>query len=378
MPALLQIERPALTPAQKAQLQLYSDRWMAVRRSTAPVDRTAAEQGVVLAYRSAGLAPPTKIEWCSGPIQLARTWLETVDKNRAGPNVRHRVITQALEQAGRNVGGYRRSDWRLGIDPTRLATRDPLGTEVNDAVLNAAELFRPSVWSQFWRRTTRRWAREPQAERPPSFTQAGMSQHDSGWLALYQYLHDVCGFEQEMAKLGGLWQVAANMGWIVPHERICWISERHNILKGDAQGRLHSADGPALQYPDGWTIHAWKGVQVPGWIIQNRERITAAEIAKQRDRVIRRCMIDILSPEKYIATGDPIAMSRDETGILWKKRWQLDMWAAVEVINGTPEPDGTLKHYFLQVPADVTSAREAVAWTYGMTPAQYAKLSLRT
>ena len=378
MPALLQTERPALTPAQKAQLQLTSDRWMALRRSTAAVDRPAAEAGVGLAYRLAGLPPPERIVWCGGPIHLSMLWLEAVKKNRCGANVRNRLVTQPLEAAGRAIGGNRRFDWRTGVDPARLAARDPLGIEVNDAVLSAAESFRPGFWSQLWHNTVRQWARSTPFDRHPSFTLAGMSQHDTGWIAHYQFLHDVCGYERETANLAGLWQVAANMGWMVPHERVCWLSERHDRLKGDIQGRLHCGDGPALHYGDGWMVHAWKGVHVPAWIIRERARITPTEIAKQKDRVIRRCMIDIMTPEKYIATGDPIAMSHDETGILWKKRWHLDMWAAVEVINGTPELDGSLKHYFLQVPADVTSAREAVAWTYGMSVSQYAKLKLRT
>ena len=41
--------------------------------------------------------------------------------------------------------------------------------------------------------------------------------------------------------------------------------------------------------------------------------------------------------------------------------------AAVEIVNGTPEEDGTFKRYFLQVPANMRSAREAVAWTYGLS-----------
>ena len=40
-------------------------------------------------------------------------------------------------------------------------------------------------------------------------------------------------------------------------------------------------------------------------------------------------------------------------------------------INGTPEPDGARKHYFLQVPANMRSAREAVAWTYGLPEQRY-------
>jgi len=47
------------------------------------------------------------------------------------------------------------------------------------------------------------------------------------------------------------------------------------------------------------------------------------------------------------------------------------------VVNGSPEPDGTFRHYFLQVPATVRSAREGVAWTYGLTEHRY-RLAVRT
>jgi hypothetical protein len=38
----------------------------------------------------------------------------------------------------------------------------------------------------------------------------------------------------------------------------------------------------------------------------------------------------------------------------------------VKVLNATPEPDGTFQDYYLRVPPDVESAREAVAWTFDM------------
>jgi hypothetical protein len=38
----------------------------------------------------------------------------------------------------------------------------------------------------------------------------------------------------------------------------------------------------------------------------------------------------------------------------------------VEVVNATPEPDGTSATYLLRVPPAVSSARQAVAWTFGM------------
>jgi hypothetical protein len=50
----------------------------------------------------------------------------------------------------------------------------------------------------------------------------------------------------------------------------------------------------------------------------------------------------------------------------------------VEVMNGTPEVDGSRKTYWLRVPPWVRTAGEAVAWTYGMTADEYRGLSVRT
>jgi hypothetical protein len=87
--------------------------------------------------------------------------------------------------------------------------------------------------------------------------------------------------------------------------------------------------------------------------------------------LLRRCMIDIMTPQRFVEAGGAYSVAADEDGKLWRRSWRWDTWAAVEVVNGTPEPDGTYKHYFLQVPVTMTSPREAVAWTYGMTPEQY-------
>jgi hypothetical protein len=79
-------------------------------------------------------------------------------------------------------------------------------------------------------------------------------------------------------------------------------------------------------------------------------------------------MIEIMTPQRYVALGGTVRVAEDETGILWRKAWLAsDAWAAVEVINATPEPDCTRKHFFLEVPANMRTAREAVAWTYGLS-----------
>ena len=39
--------------------------------------------------------------------------------------------------------------------------------------------------------------------------------------------------------------------------------------------------------------------------------------------------------------------------------------------NSTPDPDGTRQTYFLRVPPNLRTAREAVAWTFGLSGLQY-------
>lgn len=177
----------------------------------------------------------------------------------------------------------------------------------------------------------------------------------------------------------GLWRLARSLGWLQPHRHTCWLAERPNLLRGDAADRLHCASGPALRFPDGWSVWAWKGVEVPRWVIEQPEQITLASIDGESNVQVRCCMIEIMTPQRYVTLGGAVRVAEDETGVLWRKRWLAsDAWAAVEVINATPEPDGTHKQFFLQVPTNMQTAREAVAWTYGLTADVYARLVVRT
>ena len=54
--------------------------------------------------------------------------------------------------------------------------------------------------------------------------------HEARWLAFYRYLYEVTGLVDQTSKLSGLWELAHSAGWALPHENICWVSERHHIL----------------------------------------------------------------------------------------------------------------------------------------------------
>ncbi|GAA2645547.1 hypothetical protein GCM10009864_04690 [Streptomyces lunalinharesii] len=57
--------------------------------------------------------------------------------------------------------------------------------------------------------------------------------------------------------------------------------------------------------------------------------------------------------------------------------WRVDLpddepVVMVEVVNSTPEPDGTHRTYWLRVPPRTRTARQGVAWTFGIAEEGYA------
>lgn len=43
----------------------------------------------------------------------------------------------------------------------------------------------------------------------------------------------------------------------------------------------------------------------------------------------------------------------------------------LRVLNATPEPDGTVRDFYMRVPNRMRNPRAAVAWTFGMSERQY-------
>jgi hypothetical protein len=126
--------------------------------------------------------------------------------------------------------------------------------------------------------------------------------------------------------------------------------------------RLHSADGPAIAYQDGWGVYAIHGVRIPfeqRHIVERPEAITVEEIEAEENTEIRRVMIDRYGPARYVADSGarvvcelgadhPIVGLR--TARLLRKdvpRHEPIIYA--DLLNSTPEPDGTVKRYMLRI-----------------------------
>jgi hypothetical protein len=198
---------------------------------------------------------------------------------------------------------------------------------------------------------------------------------------------------------GGFLRMLSELRWSAGPVLLCrgevLVAERSLVFEVDAEGRLHSEDGPALAWADGLEVWSWHGVDMPEWVIREPDRITVDHIDVERNAEVRRVMIERFGPERLVRSSGGYVDQEDETGRLWRRRvgpvpppapirrgpWgpppgppspPVEHLVMVEVVNSTPEPDGTRKTYFLRVPPETRTAREGVAWTFGMSEAEYA------
>ncbi|MGW0604881.1 DUF6745 domain-containing protein [Streptomyces sp. NPDC002640] len=328
-------------------------RWRGTAAGTGPADRAAAEEGLRLAYRRAGLAGPERVLWAGSPREAMRMLL-AAEAGGLGRSVREAVrtapwaaereaLTARLGPAGWSAH-WAATGGRLW-DTTRVLT-----DRITEAVTE--ELSGDDAAS----RTRIRLL----------MLDAVLGQHDAAWLA---------AFDTDRAPLDGLAAVARHAGWWWPYEHAAVLCERPVELHRDENGRLDRGDGPALAFPDGFALYAWRGMPVPAEFLSGLSSLTPERIRDEENAELRRVMLEHYGYDRYLADSGARPVHRDGTGVLWRIGLPSDEPVVmVEVVNSTAEPDGTFRTYWLRVPPRTRTAREGVAWTFGLAADAYAPL----
>lgn len=167
-------------------------------------------------------------------------------------------------------------------------------------------------------------------------------------------------------------QLSEHSGYRFVHEDFCIFCDRPELLLVDAENRPHNDTGPFCRWRDGCALYAVHGVRVPAWIIEAPQTITVAKIEAEPNAEVRRVMIDRYGPSRYMSDSGAKEMHRDDYGVLYRKEVPGDEpMVMVDLVNSTPEPDGSFKKYMIRVDPKVRTAREAVAWTFEKAEAEY-------
>ena len=145
-------------------------------------------------------------------------------------------------------------------------------------------------------------------------------------------------------------------------------------IRFDAQGRAHDWDGsPAVAWERGLGLYYWRGVEMTPPAGRDPEWLTPRRVLRWANAERRRVAIERFGWEWFLSGVDTTVVQQDDYGRLLRSDEPVDGEALtlVEVVNSTAEPDGSYRRYVLRVPPGVRSAREAVAWTFGLRAGQY-------
>jgi hypothetical protein len=324
-----------------------AERLPAVPRD-APADRARAT-AALRAYVGPGLP---RIEWVASPIEVVGRLLKAIHSAKAplDPARRGGVEPWSIRA---------RAGWADEDDPSGDPEPDASQRSITSAIATTIRERDPEAVGDLGDLVARILADAGQLAAPGG---AG----ELGWL---------------------LDELRDSAGPLVVLKSSIVISERPLRCALDDRGRPHAVDGPAIAYGDGLAVFAWHGVVVPDWVITDSERLSVAVIDAETNIEVRRVMVERFGPERLVREGGATLVHEDETGRLWRRPMapiQLpgDPWrrpgtlaeepvAYVEVLNTTPEPDGSRKTYFLRVPPTIETARAAVAWTFGMAGVEY-------
>lgn len=361
--------------------------WLDHALSTEPADHPAVEHAVTRLYALIGHSPPEFV-WTDSPAAAAKTLPPTT------PHLSLRSSWPLESRLASRLSALRqRLDRSIGIDLCHHAFREP---EHPEAAIRSGGDLRGALYSGL-RRTLERSVRDRVAT--PIRTAAGQrglfwyGQHEANWVAYYE-IHRRLGTRfsrEDLAELEIWTALVRHGGWWWPREDVCVLSERPAELHVESLGprenaeiRLHHETGPAVRYPDGWTVHSWHGTRVPAWVIEDPD---PARIGAETNAEIRRCAIERLGWTTYLDGAHLTLVGRAaDPGNPGHELRLYDLprhdsgrgIRLLLAVNGSVERDGTRRRYGLHVPRWFDDPVDAAAWTYGLTGAQYARLRRRT
>ena len=114
---------------------------------------------------------------------------------------------------------------------------------------------------------------------------------------------------------------------------------------------------------------------IPPNVAAQLPNLTVDQIQAEDNAEVRRVMLEHFGFDRYLRDSGAARTQSDEFGTLWRVALPGDEpLVMVEVVNATPEPDGTVRTYFLRVPPHIDTARSAVAWTFDLSADEYAPL----
>ena len=394
----------SLNAAQKALFPDYVRKWIGIGLSTQPADRERSERAIAGLYRLAKLKEP-RVIWLPCPISAALSAVvyarlrnssaseasgvysavrSAVD-SAVGSAVGSAVDSAVRSAVGSAVGSavYSAVDSAVGsaVDSAvRSAVGSAVGSAVDSAVRSAVRSAVDSavgsavgsavdsaVYSAVDSAVDSAVGSAVRSAVDSAVGSAVGSAVDSagnsffggslwaGYAAWADYFNEVLAISIDRNYL----DLTESCGFYWTLDDVCFASERPREINLDARGRLHSETGNSISYPSGWGLYHWHGVQVTRELIEDPQSLTVRQIETEQNAEVRRVMIDRYGTARFAIDSGAITVHElpadhpikglQSARLLVKQVPNDESIVMVDLLNSTPEPDGTTKRYQLRV-----------------------------
>lgn len=347
--------------------------------AAAPAAADRIEDAVAAVCAIAGRKPPAGVEWASSPIDYSKRASLLPGPERLAPAALQRFFRICAFHLGRAMG---RRVWNtVHVEASRR-----IETEIDRA-----------VWLRIGAHVAR-FLEDQSGSRTESMASTD-AWRLAGTISLFTFFAEFLP-ERRRAQLAGLDTVSrACSGFSLGRDTAVLI-RKPAAFHFDEDGRLHRAglhraslhsggldrggletdgpdrgDGRAIEYADGTGFYFYHGIIMPPRFIEAPDSIDYFDIVSTRNLEARRALREIMGTEKFARVLGVVEVDRDYaargTAVLYST-WDPDGLSGRHLYFAKVTCPSTGNDYFLQVPSTVTSAREAVAWTFFKTPEEYA------
>lgn len=259
-----------LTSEQESYLPVFRDKWRSVGLNTESIDRTKAETAVKNLYRSAGLAEPIVLFFDSPySCLIARATLKKIGllkgcqlryklRGSIGDKLRGSIGDQLFEQIQGQL-------WDPLLTQLRCNLQGHLREKLQDPIENQLWVqLRSQLRSQLHGRIQDQlWEKfhGPLEEIYDYLWFIGG--WDSFWLAFYAFTQVLGVHYKNQQHLDAYTQYAMDCGVMYPYKGFAFCSDRAEVLRFDEHQILHSEDGYAMKFRDGYGFCSRHGVRKP-------------------------------------------------------------------------------------------------------------------
>ncbi len=381
-----------------------------------PTNHGKAEEGVAAMYKSYGMKTPS-ILWVDSPLTA---WLCTIflflykeyEKNeKVIFSHKQRPNLKILSKFGRLVGlarwaifqmhrneersSTRHLDWLLGVEAYRSLMsvlnmrsheefHDPELSVHFETAINLVSPYMTPEGIQHVRKTLSD-ASGPQAPADEYIRSTQFLVTECKYLFVESQRIDWVDMLNHFRLLGlkppkieGIEDIVYSSYMCVPFESVCILVENPITTTLDEQGALHNYSQKAYAFKDGWGIRAFHGVSVPAYALVPPDSMPVEKIEAEQNVEVRRVLIEKYGTARFLQDTHAELIHEDSFGKLYRKGLLGDEpILMICVDDATVGPSGKRRQYFLRVPPTMTTAKEAVAWTFGFAAEEY-KPSIET